>query len=483
MRRALAPPLAALSLTGLALGGCTLEPHYARPAPAIPPAWPAGPAYAPTQAAEPLPALSYRDLFRDPQLLGLIDQALAHNQNLGAALANVEIARAQYRIQRAELFPSVEANASTGQARARQGASGLSASPVTTRTHEADLSAAFEIDLFGRLRSLSHAARQQYLATEAGARAARLTLVGEVAKAYLALAADRTLLGVSSDTVASAQRTVALTQARLDGGVAARTDLAQAQTLLEQARSDQAQLTTQVAQDRNALELLVGAAAPDAALPAGLEDVDGKLGEAPAGLDSRILLRRPDVLEAEHRLRAANAQIGAARAAFFPTISLTGLAGYASPALGGLFGGHNTIWQAQGAASLPIFEGGANVAGLAEARGGQRLAVANYQLAVQTAFRDVADALARRGTMQQQLSAQQALFAAATNSYDLSFARYKEGIDTYLAVLVAQRTLYTARQSLTQTRLDRAQNLVALYLALGGDPLLDAMPVTAAKSS
>lgn len=474
MRRLLA--LAFAALCGLALCGCTLEPHYARPAPAISATWPTGPSYPPAQA-ETLPALGYRDVFRDPRLLALIDQALVDNQNLRAALANVEIARAQYRIQRAELFPSLDANASAGQARARQGSAGLAASPITTRSQEVDVTAAFELDLFGRLRSLSHAAQEQYLGSEAGARAARLALVGEVAQAYVALAADRTQLGVATDTVASAERTVALTQARLEGGVAARTDLAQAQTLLEQARSDQAQLTTQVAQDRNALELLVGAPVADAALPAGLEEVDGKLAEAPAGLDSRVLLRRPDVIEAEHRLRAANAQIGAARAAFFPAINLTGLAGYASPALSGLVGGHNTIWQAQGAATAPIFAGGANVASLAAARGEQHLALANYQLAVQAAFRDVANALARRGTMQQQLSAEQALFAAATNSYDLSFARYKEGVDTYLAVLVAQRTLYSARQSLTQTRLARAQNLVAFYVALGGDPLLDAMPV------
>ena len=470
MRRALT-----VALAGLALTGCTLEPHYVRPTAAIPTAWPTGPAY-PQAQAESLPALSYRDLFRDPRLLGVIDQALANNQNLRAALANVEIARAQYHIQRAELFPSLDAEASAGQERARQN---TALPPQTARSHQADLTAAFEIDLFGRLRSLSHAAQEQYLATEAGARAARLTLVSEVAQAYLTLAADRTLLGVSTDTVASADRTVALTQARLSGGVAARTDLAQAQTLLEQARSDQAQLTTQVAQDRNALELLVGAGVAEADLPAGLDEVDGKLGEAPSGLDSRILLRRPDVVEAEYKLRAANAQIGAARAAFFPTISLTGLAGYASPALSSLFSGHNTTWQVGSAATLPIFAGGANVAGLAEAHGEQHLALANYQLAVQTAFRDVADALARRGTMQQQLAAQQALFVAATSAYDLSFARYKEGIDAYLDTLVTQRTLYNARQTLTQTRFDRAQNLVALYTALGGDPLLDAMAVTA----
>jgi len=455
----------ALTTAALTLAGCTLEPRYTPPVPAIPQAWPTGEAY-PQAAAEAAPTLSYRALFRDPNLLALIDQALAGNQNLRAAMANVEIARAQYRAQRASLSPTLDAGASAGQDRARSSATGAR---TTQRSYDADLAAAFELDLFGRLRSLSRAAQEQYLATSAGARAARLTLVGEVAQAYLTLAADRTLLAISADTVASSGRTVALTQARLEGGVAARTDLSQAQTLMEQARSDQAELTAQVAQDRNALELLVGGSIPDSALPGGLEAVDGLLGEAPAGLESRILLRRPDVAQAEHALRAANAQIGAARAAFFPTISLTGLAGYASPQLGGLFAGRNFTWQAQSAADLPIFAGGAHVAGLAGAKAE----------AIQSAFRDVADALARRGVIDQQLAAQQDLAAAAATSYRLTTARYKEGVDTYLVALVAQRTLYGARQSLTQTRLARASNLVALYEALGGDAEIDALPVGA----
>jgi multidrug efflux system outer membrane protein len=390
------------------------------------------------------------------------------------------LASAQYRIQRADLFPHVDAGAATAQSHERLISAGsTTVGPTrTTRNYTADLSVtAFELDLFGRIRSLTHAALEQYLASEAGTRAARLTLVSEVADAWLTLAADRSLLAIANDTFASADRTVALTQARLSGGVAPRTDLTQAETVLETARSDQAQLTTQVAQDRNALELLVGGSVPDDLLPANIEEVDGKLGEAPAGLDSRILLRRPDVLQAEHRLRAANAQIGAARAAFFPTISLTGLAGYASPQLSALFNHGSFTWQAQGGASLPIFAGGANIANLALARGERDLAVANYQNAIQSAFRDVADALARRGTIQQQITAQEALQSAAQASYDLSLARYRAGVDPYLTTLVAQRTLYTARQSLTETRLARAANLVALYESLAGDPVIDALPV------
>ena len=478
MRPALARGIA-LALAGVAAAGCTLEPRYQRPAPAISQTWPTGPAYA-KPAAEPLPALSYRDLFRDARLQALIDQALAQNQNLRAAVANVEIARAQYRIRRADLFPSLDAQGSVVHTRDRRGAAAVA---DIERDYAADLGAAFEIDLFGRLRSLSRAAQEQYLATEAGARAARLALVAEVARAYLTLAADRTQLAISGETVANATRTVALTEARLSGGVAARTDLAQAQTVLQQARSDLADLTTRVAQDRNALELLVGSPVADDALPAGLDELEGTLGEAPAGLDSRVLLRRPDVLEAEHRLRAANAQIGAARAAFFPTISLTGLAGYASPQLGGLFSGRNFTWRSEGAATLPIFSGGADVAGLSGAHAQRRLALANYQQAIQSAFRDVADALARRGTMREQVEAEEALTAAATSSYELSLASYRGGVEPFLQTLVAQRTLYAARLRLAQTRLIQAQNLVALYAALGADPALEAAPLRPARGS
>jgi multidrug efflux system outer membrane protein len=480
MRRVLSAGLGAL-----ALAGCTLEPHYVRPAPAVPSTWPSGPAYATSQPSPPLPALSFRDVFRDPRLQGLIDQALANNQNLRATLANVEIARAEYRLQRADLFPQVSADATASQSHARSTVGGTT--PVgearTTKDYAANLSASFEIDLFGRLRSLTHEAFDQYLATAAGAQAARITLVGEVADAWLTLASDRSLLAIAQETVTSDTRTVTLTEARLSGGIAPRTDLTQAQTALETARSDAAQLTTQVAQDRNALELLVGGPVADSALPTGIEQADKALAEAPPGLSSQVLLRRPDVLEAEYRLKAANAQIGAARAAFFPSISLTGLAGYASPALSALFNHGNATWQGQGAASLPIFAGGANVANLQAARGQRELALADYQNAVQSAFRDVADALARRGTIDEQTAAQQALAMAAQTNYDLSLARYREGIDPYLNTLIAERALYTARQSLTQTRLARATNLAALYTAVGGDPLIAAMPATLPRTS
>jgi len=449
-----------------ALAGCSLEPHYVRPAAAVPGTWPVGAAYAPATPAAPAP-VDYRDIFRDPRLQAVIARALAGNQDLQAALANVEIARAQYRGQRAEQLPHVDATAgaSENHEAARAGAD------RTTRSFDAEVGFnAFELDLFGRLRSLSHAALQEYLASEAGARAVRLTLTESVADAWLTLAADRSLLAIAGETEAASERTVALTQARLSGGIASRTDLNQAQTLLQQARSDQAALTTQVAQDRNALELLVGGPVTEAELPAGIEGLDNALGEVPAGLDSHVLLARPDVAAAEHRLQAANAQIGAARAAFFPSLSLTALAGVASPQLSALFGSGSSVWQGGAAAALPLFDGGANKAGLSQAKGERDLAVAQYQGAIQTAFREVADALARRGTIKTQLAAQTALVAAAQQAFDLSQARYKEGIDPYLATLDAQRTLYAAQRTLATTRLDEAQNLAALYASVGAAP-------------
>ena len=478
MRKALS-----LLLVGAALAGCTLEPRYVRPAPAVPQTWPVGAAY-PTASAAALPSLSYRDVFKDPHLQAVIGQALTNNQDLAIAMANVTIARAQYRVQRAQLLPRIEATAGASESHGKVTTiqpNGTVTNPrETTRSYDADIGfSAFEIDLFGRLRSLSHAAQQQYFASEAGVDAARLTLVAEVADAYLTLATDRSLLAVATETVTSARRSVDLTQARLSGGVAPRTDLRQAQTVLEQANSDVADLTTIVAQDRNALELLVGAKVADADLPGSIESVDGLLGEVPAGMDSRVLLRRPDVAQAEYRLRAANAQIGAARANFFPTISLTALAGAASPELGALFNGKNFNWTVSGSAAQTIFAGGANVANLSLAKGQRDLALAQYQQAIQTAFREVSDALARRGTINDQMSAQNNLVAAANDEYVLADARYKEGVDPFLNSLEAQRTLYAARRTLASTRLIRADNLVTLYRTLGGDELIDGMAAPA----
>jgi multidrug efflux system outer membrane protein len=474
--------LATAALVGATLAGCTMAPDYKRPAPPVPVSWPAGDAYL-RQSEATLPSVGYRDIFRDPKLQAIIERAIANNQDLRAALANVTSARAQYRVAHAAIFPTLDATGRVSTVKSASsggsvntgttgGSSGGSGGANTSYTLQGGVTS-FEVDLFGRLNSLSNAAFDEYLGTEAALRAVRLTLVSEVANAYLQLATDRSLLAIARDTEASAARGVELTSARLKGGIAPRTDRRQAETVLATARADIASLTTAIAQDRNGLELLVGAPVTDAELPASLDGTDDQLSELPAGLDSSILLRRPDVVQAEYVLRAANARIGAARAAFFPRIALTAIAGLASGGLSTLFDNGAFTWSVQPSATQTIFDFGANAGNLKDAKAQRDRAVADYAKAIQTAFREVADALARRGTIDQQLAANRQLQESAADSFMLGTARYKEGIDSYLTTLDAQRTLYSARRTLASTRLERAQNLVALYQTLGGDQTIE----------
>jgi outer membrane protein, multidrug efflux system len=455
------PPVALLIL-----GACSLEPKYVAPIPAVPQSWPVGDTALRTSEAG-LPSLAYRDVFVEPRLQRLIEQGLKNNQDVRLAVANIAEARGLYRVQRATQLPTVDASASIS---VREPASTTTGSSTQ---FSVDIGAsAFEIDLFGRVRSLSNSALNSYFATETAARSVRLTLVADIADAWLTLATDRTLLGVARETAASAERSMTLTLARLSGGVAPRTDLRQAETILATAQSDVANLTTIVQQDRNALELLVGAPVADTDLPLSIEAVETGIVPVSAGLDSSILLRRPDVVEAEYRLRAANARIGAARAAFFPRISLTGIAGFASNALGSLFSGSSFSAGITPSATLPIFDGGANKGNLDATRAQFEAAIATYQKTIQSAFRDVADALARRATIADQASAQLRLEAAARDTAMLTDARYRGGVASFLESLDAQRSLYSARRSLASTRLVRARNLVDLYRAIGGDPTL-----------
>lgn len=455
------------------LSACSLQPRYVQPIPTIPATWPAGDAYL-RQSEAGLPALGYREIFRDPRLQALIARALANNQDVKLALANVATARGTLRTQRAAQLPQFDARAAATFADTGSARSNTTTARGTTESYSAEIGlSAFEIDLFGRLRSLSDAALQQYLGTEAAVRTARLALIAETATAYLTLATDRSLLAIATDTERSAARSVALTGARLQGGIAPRTDLRQAETVQAQARSDKADLVTLVAQDRNALQLLVGAPVDDADLPDSIESVDGLLGELPAGLDSTVLLRRPDVVQAEYQLKAANARIGAARAAFFPTISITSAVGLASSALSSLFTGNAFNWSVAPSASLPIFDGGAARGNLQSAQGTRDAALATYQKTIQTAFREVADALARRGTIDAKYSAQADLEKASHDSFMLAEARYREGIDSFLTSLDAQRTYYSARRTLASARLTRADNLVQLYRTIGSDPTLE----------
>jgi outer membrane protein, multidrug efflux system len=454
-----------------ALGGCSMAPAYRTPALPVPATWPAGDAYL-LQTEAALPSYSYRDVFADPRLRAVLDQALAGNQNVAIAIANIETARAQFRIQRSELFPQVDATGSYRRTKGAivQGGNALGSGNGVRETFNVQgMVSAWEIDVFGRIASLTGAARERYLASEAAARGTRLTLVADVAEAWIAYGRDRSLLDIAARTAEAAAESVRLTQRRLDGGIAPRSDLRQAQIVLETARADVASQTTLVAQDRNALELLVGAPVDPANLPISIEDAAARLSEVPAGLDSTILLRRPDVLDAEFRLRAANAEIGAARAALFPRISLTGMLGFASDALGTLFDDGHFIWQGGGNAGYSIFQAGAARAGVAQTEAQRDAALAAYRLAVQSAFADVADTLARRGTIDAQLRSSRSGREASADNLHLAELRYRGGVDSYLQELSARQALYDAERGFANTQQLRASNLIALYRSLGGD--------------
>ena len=451
----------AAAMLALLASACSMEPSYVRPDPAIPASWPVGDPYL-AQAEIGLPVLTYQQVFTDPRLQTLITQALANNRDLMVAASNIAAAREQYRIQRAQQLPTVQAGAS--------GTVSQTDSNPVKGTYQAGVSVPnFELDLFGRLRSLSHVQLQRFLATEAGARATRLTLVADIANAWLDYASDSSLRLIAEQTAASSAKSVQLTRLRLQGGIAPRTDLDQAQQILATAQADLARQRTALAQDVNALQLLVGAPIDQTLLSGSIDDAFGHIAPVPAGLDSYVLLRRPDVLQAEYELRAANAQIGAARAALFPRVTINALLGLVT---GGVF-----AWSAGADATYNIFQGGAGHANVRLTEAQRNAAVATYQKTVQTAFRDVADALARRGTMNDEIAARQRSQLAAGDNYTLTEARYRAGIDPFLTVLVAQRSYYTAQQQMVQTKLTAAQNLVAIYQNIGGDASLEATPV------
>jgi multidrug efflux system outer membrane protein len=459
-------PAIALPAALLLLSACTtLEPAYERPSAPVPAAFPQGSAYGPgTPGAVAAADLPWRAVFLDTRLQGVIEQALANNRDLRIAAANVEQARALYRVQRSAQLPFVDAGASVTTTRSSDGQGGASAGERYT----VDIGvSAFEIDLFGRLRSLSAAALQQFLATEEGARAVRISLIGETANAWLTLAADRELLRIARATQSAAEQSVTLNRQRLQGGVASQLEVSQAETVFQRARADAAAFETQVAQDRNALELLVGAPVADTQLPDRLEP-GLVVADLPVGIGSEVLLRRPDVLQAENQLRAANANIGAARAAFYPRLSLTGSGGFASTALSSLLTGNAFTYALGPAVGLPIFDGGANRANLALSQAQRDAAVAQYERTIQVAFREVADALARRGTISEQVEATRSLADAAATGARLADARYREGIESFLASLEAQRTSYAAQQSLVGAELARQSNTVTVYRTLGG---------------
>ena len=452
------------------LTGCTMAPSYTRPDAPVATDWPAGPAYTTktTQADQkPVAEIPWREFFIEPRLQQVLSLAINNNRDLRVATLTIEKTRAQYQIQRAELLPQIDGTAgaaiqrlpadlsASGQARInRQYSVGLGVS-------------SYELDLFGRVRSLKDQALEQYLATEQAQRAVQISLVAEVANVWLVLAADRERLKLAQETLKSQQESLQLIQRRFEAGASSQLDLRQAQTRVEAARVDSALYTAQLAQTENALTLLVGASVPAELLPSALSSV-AALQPLPAGLPSEVLLQRPDILAAEHRLKSANANIGAARANFFPRIGLSASFGTASASLNDLFQPGSTAWSFMPQASVPLFDTGANLARLDVSTAERDIAVAQYEKTIQIAFREVADSLASNGTLGEQLTAQQALTEATADSYRLSEARYSKGVDSYLTVLDSQRSTYSAQQGLISVRLAKLANEVTLYKVLGG---------------
>jgi len=463
----------------LILGAALLaaaQPALARPAPdapvdaaglPVPATWPAGEAYVLAGDAA-LPSYSYAQVLGDPRLVKLVDLALAHNQDLAVALANIEAAGAQFRVQRAALFPEFDLGASFTHG----GGDGKQVAGASVKGDFAGFQgnlASYELDLFGRVRGLTAAARSQFMASQAAGRTARLTLIANLANAWLTYSTDRSLLTLAQNTAASAAKSVDLTRRRVEGGIAPLADQRKAELTLRSAQADIALQTNAVAQDLNALRLLCGAEIPADALPASIDDASAKLSPVAAGLDSTILLRRPDVAQAEFALRAAYAQVDAARAAMFPKITLTSVAGVASTALGNIFTGGNFGWAMGSQASYPIFKGGALKSAYRVSQAQRDAALAAYRKAIQSAFADVANTLARRGTIEDQLTAVQGARDAAADNYRLVDRRYTGGVGTYLDALTAQQALYSSEKTLVAARASRAANLVALYRSLGGD--------------
>ncbi len=451
------------------LGGCTLAPKYTRPEAPIPAEWPQGAAYKSTQPGPEtatVPELNWQEFFADEGLQKVIETALNNNRDLRLAALNVERARALYGIQRAELFPSVNA---IGNYSKQRSSSDL-IKPEESRTREqysVDLGiASWEIDFFGRIRSLKDRALEEYLATEQTRRSAQILLVSAVANTYLTLAADREILKLAQSTLKTQQAAYDLIQRRYEVGLASELDLNRVQTQVDTARGDVARFTQLVAQDQNALNLLTGSPVPKEILPVYLSSVTPPKDISP-GLSSEVLLNRPDIMAAEHRLKGAYAFIGAARAAFFPRITLTTAVGTASDELSGLFNSGSGTWSYAPQIIMPIFDA-RTWAALRVSKADREIILTQYEKAIQTAFKEVADALAAQGTIDQQVSAQQSLVNAVAETYRLSNKRYTIGLDSYLGVLDAHRSLYAAQQGLIAVRLSKLTNLVTLYKVLGG---------------
>ena len=448
------------AVLALTLAGCgSMAPDYQRPVAPVASTFPDAASSAATATAAT--AITWHQFFTDARLQALITLALANNRDLRIAVLNIEQARAQFDIRRADQWPTINVGLSGSRVP-------TSAGGISSNYSAGVLVTAYELDLFGRVRSLGDAALAQYLASEEARRAAQISLVATVANSYLALQGDEELLRVTSETLLTREASLRLIKLRFEQGASSQLDLRQAESLLESARVALAQVTRQRALDENALVLLLGQALP-ATLPAAVPITAApRLPELAAGLPSDLLVRRPDIRQAEQQLIAANANIGAARAAFFPRITLTGSLGSASNALSGLFNAGSGAWSFAPQLLQPLFDAGRNQGNLQVAQVTRDIALAQYERAIQSAFREVADALAGRATLGEQLRAQEALVRAEQDRYRLADLRYRNGVASYLDALDAQRSLFAAQQALVQVQAQYQQLGVTLYRVLGG---------------
>lgn len=459
MKQTVKPLICAAVL--LTLAACTMAPKYERPA------LPIGKDLS-AQAEGVLAAdIGWRDFYRDEQLQALIQQALDNNRDLRIAVLTLEQVRAQYRIQRAQLLPAINASAAGTRQRVPEVLSETGESFILDQYSAGVRIAAYELDLFGRVQSLSRRALEEYFATDAAQKSTQLSLVAEVADAYFSWVANKELLTLTENTLNAREQSYQVVKRRFDAGLGSELDLSQAATALHTARVDAAQFQRQSEQSLTALEVLIGAPLDADSLQAKWNH-EGMLGELPDTLSSDVLLQRPDILEAEHRLRAANADIGAARAAFFPRISLIGSYGNAGPDLDSLFDSGTRTWSFSPQITLPIFAWGANAANLDVAKLQKDVNIAYYERAIQVAFKEVRDNLQAQETIDRQLSAQRDLLDAVERSFSLAELRYEKGVDSYLDVLDSQRSLNAAQQALINTRMLKARNQLTLYKALGG---------------
>ncbi|MBU9808951.1 efflux transporter outer membrane subunit [Rouxiella badensis] len=456
-----------LSLPFLLAGCISLDPKYQRPIMPVPNRMPHGGAYS-TQAGGTLDMAnsSWRDYIIDDRLRKVVAMSLDSSRDLRETVADVKSAQAQYEEERSSLLPTVDAEVSNTRSRSLTGVGNQTA--ISNSASANASTSSFELDLFGKNQSLTREEYEAYLGTQEGARSTELTVIYNVVNYWIILAADKSNLETAKQTMASAADSLQVTQNNYNHGISSMVDVASADSTYQSARADVANYTTSVAQDKNALDLAVGKSVPADLLPSGIEQLKGIMRDMPPAVSSAVLLNRPDVLEAEHNLKATNASIGAARANFFPSISLTASGGVSSSQLSSLFKNGASTWSFSPSISLPIFAGGYNVAALKYSKAQKELYVATYEKSIQSAFQEVADALARRGTIQEQLNAHTAYVNASLTYYQLADLRYRRGVDTYINALDAQRTLYSARQNLISTQETYYQNLITLYKVMGG---------------